>query len=966
MATSSGGNFKTSLFNGQDFVGEVTVSPQTEQNNLKLKFGKEIRLTSFSPLSDRCSPLLVLHTISSDGPLFGISSSPQSENNQLTYLWTTCFTEAKTAMLLMDDGAELHLVAMNSKSRSPCFWAFRVVEGLYASCLSMLNLRCLAMVFDLDETLIVANTMRSFEDRVEILERKLRSEADPQRQLVISAELKRYQEDRTILKQYVESDQIFESGRLLKAQQEVVPPSADGLLPILRPIIRIPERNIVLTRINPSVRDTSVLVRLRPAWEELRNYVLAKGRKRFEVFICTMSEKDYALEMWRLLDPEGRLIGTREIQERLLCVKSGSKKSLLNVFARGRCLRKLAMIIDDRLKVWEDQDQTHVHVVPAFAPYYAPQAETSLPLPILCIARNVACSVRNSFFKEFDENLSQELGEAHFDTDWSLLPQAPDASNFLLSEDDMMPFVVGNGVSKEFPDGMTDSEVEARIKPQVESGNEHLLVQPDKQFQALSTAAPSFQLQSSSESEGDKSFTFSGVQVAVPFVAPQLSWQQPSFQNSPAREEGEVPESELDPDTRRRLLILQHGQDTGPVRVAEKVEDSIHRSKPSLQIRIPTGPSPGGWLGEEELSPDQASRASPGILLEPESPSFETQRMHPSTFGLIGSSNDQGLGNIRQHLPEMLMGELRPRVALNPLDCSAPSDEDEDLLKTIAKSKLWIEKRHIDPVQSLKEIAQISNALVEYKSQLNKTTDLQFAVEVSFNGAKIGEGIGRTNREARIRAAEKAIEYLASDPRGQIRHLLSRIGSRHLASPYFGEDDRLPHWSAREHYNFAGTGPMLIEEEMSSTRTAGKTICRPAGEDLNPSSSNAVTTLKDLCTFEGLAVFFSKVSIQRTERSKIYTSQVEVAGKVLGKGSGFSWEISEQEAAKEALRILKPSHPVVPLKRMNTPRSPPLQGSKRVRAGELLRSVSSIPASPGQSRSRVSPKRYTKVGTPIS
>jgi RNA polymerase II C-terminal domain phosphatase-like 1/2 len=35
----------------------------------------------------------------------------------------------------------------------------------------------------------------------------------------------------------------------------------------------------------------------------------------------------------------------------------------------------MAMVIDDRLKVWEDQDQPQVHVVPAFAPYYAPQAE---------------------------------------------------------------------------------------------------------------------------------------------------------------------------------------------------------------------------------------------------------------------------------------------------------------------------------------------------------------------------------------------------------------------------------------------------------------------------------------------------------------------------------------------------------------------------------------------------------------
>ena len=35
----------------------------------------------------------------------------------------------------------------------------------------------------------------------------------------------------------------------------------------------------------------------------------------------------------------------------------------------------MAMVIDDRLKVWEDKDQPRVHVVPAFTPYYAPQAE---------------------------------------------------------------------------------------------------------------------------------------------------------------------------------------------------------------------------------------------------------------------------------------------------------------------------------------------------------------------------------------------------------------------------------------------------------------------------------------------------------------------------------------------------------------------------------------------------------------
>lgn len=54
---------------------------------------------------------------------------------------------------------------------------------------------------------------------------------------------------------------------------------------------------------------------------------------------------------------------------------AGSKKSLLNVFQSGSCHPKMAMVIDDRSKVWEDKDQPRVHVVPAFTPYYAPQAE---------------------------------------------------------------------------------------------------------------------------------------------------------------------------------------------------------------------------------------------------------------------------------------------------------------------------------------------------------------------------------------------------------------------------------------------------------------------------------------------------------------------------------------------------------------------------------------------------------------
>ena len=169
------------------------------------------------------------------------------------------------------------------------------------------------------------------------------------------------------------------------------------------------------------IRDTSVLVRLRPAWEDLRRHLNSKERKRFEVYVCTMAERNYALEMWRLLDPEAQLIDPKQLSAHIVSVNSGKyillmltyfphfpfcsctllprtihfiyliqsrsclpfssfnlighKKSLNRVFQDQKFPREMAMVIDDRLKVWEDIDQPRVQVVPAFLPYRAPLAE---------------------------------------------------------------------------------------------------------------------------------------------------------------------------------------------------------------------------------------------------------------------------------------------------------------------------------------------------------------------------------------------------------------------------------------------------------------------------------------------------------------------------------------------------------------------------------------------------------------
>lgn len=151
---------------------------------------------------------------------------------------------------------EVHLVAMNSRKNLmhyACFWGFSVASGLYDSCLGMLNLRCLGIVFDLDETLIVANTLRSFEDRIDALQRKISNETDPQRVTGMLAEIKRYQDDKSILKQYADIDQVVENGKVYKVQSEVVSPLSDSHQLITRPVLRLQERNIILTRVNPSV-----------------------------------------------------------------------------------------------------------------------------------------------------------------------------------------------------------------------------------------------------------------------------------------------------------------------------------------------------------------------------------------------------------------------------------------------------------------------------------------------------------------------------------------------------------------------------------------------------------------------------------------------------------------------------------------------------------------------------------------
>ena len=162
----------------------------------------------------------------------------------------------QSAVIPLSGGSEIHLVAMSSRRKFfPCFWGFVLSPRLYRSCLTMFNLRCLALVLDLNEMLIVANTLKSFEDSKEALGSKLKGESDAQKLSVMSAELRRYIQDRALLRQYADNDRVWDNAtdKYISAEIEVVPSSTEGASPLMRPIVRLQDTNMVFTRINPNV-----------------------------------------------------------------------------------------------------------------------------------------------------------------------------------------------------------------------------------------------------------------------------------------------------------------------------------------------------------------------------------------------------------------------------------------------------------------------------------------------------------------------------------------------------------------------------------------------------------------------------------------------------------------------------------------------------------------------------------------
>ncbi|KAL6520916.1 hypothetical protein OROGR_017485 [Orobanche gracilis] len=513
---------------------------------------------------------------------------------------------------------------------------------------------------------------------------------DPVRESGMTAEIKRYVEDRALLKQYAETNCVVDGGKVYKIQQEEIRLLSDANHRVVRPVVRLPEKNIVLTRINPENRDTSVLVRLRPAWEDLRSYLIAKGRKR-------------------LLDPEAHLINPKQLLDRVVCVKSdghlllGARKSLLNVFQVGNCHPKMAMVIDDRLKVWEYKDQPRVHVVPAFTPYYAPQAEIANAVPVLCVARNVACNVRGGFFKEFDENLLRRISDIFYEDEVVNLPSAPDVSNFLISED--ASFVPNGNPNVSIAEGMNGPEVSQRLE--------------EKNIMNAVSCPMVINFESKSDSSNLPVAHVASV-TAPASTRVALPSEKPSLLGDPFRKD-----SMYSGSTEPPLLSRLPWQ------------------APLLQPQ-------GSWLVEDDTSRGNFSSRNPGTV--PNSDPLERQQGHQNSLTRGTSSSVP---------PELSHSSLAKNEKIN----SGIGIQKHSLLQ-FGEPKFEGDKMNLLPSLSicvLQEIGRRCRSKVEFRPVVSKSDALQFSVEVFFTGEKIGVGMGKTRKDAQQQAAENALRCLADD-----------------------------------------------------------------------------------------------------------------------------------------------------------------------------------------------------------
>lgn len=255
----------------------------------------------------------------------------------------------------------------------------------------------LPLILDLDETLVAAKSLAQ-------LDKMLNEATHKRRQIVqklqgkeflptaersvlevslrcLQQEEKALIQDRKHLVEFMKTDAVTFGG--VKQMARVEPVEGVPGIPD-RPVLRAPEEGVIFTRINPMETKTSMLIRTRPGWEELKAAILGvlpsrhqqvhPQRPKFDVFVCTTAERQYAEEVWRLLDPTHQIAPRRIVcvdRAGGLGVQQKTLAAALDIGVGGGpgVPMSLALIADDRQDVWEADARGQVLFVEPFVPW---------------------------------------------------------------------------------------------------------------------------------------------------------------------------------------------------------------------------------------------------------------------------------------------------------------------------------------------------------------------------------------------------------------------------------------------------------------------------------------------------------------------------------------------------------------------------------------------------------------------
>eukprot|EP00210_Caulerpa_lentillifera_P007533 g7196.t1 len=405
-------------------------------------------------------PVLVLNLVCNGaGPTVFLTAFKESSTaehfEELVKLHQVSLERNRCFVVAMSEDTELFLLPIQSKfnqdknSSELIFWGYTVMRGAVTHVTEMLKTCKIPLVFDLDETLVLANSLSSLTTRKKQLSSKISTLKDNPssaekycylnfpfrlvdccRFVALLKEQEIILEDIKQLIMFCETNQITVNGKSIQAQHEYA--EHNGQL-FLRPVIRSGQK--IFTRINPLKQETSMLIRIRDGWEALSKYLRSEGtndkRQRFKIWVCTAAERDYALEAWRLLDTYSELIPNDEIKTRLICLRN-QKKTLFQTFnigplhkdsvpskamvmskknlgplTEGCSEMPMAIIIDDRLQVWKKRNRDQILHISPFNTRRVDENDNKI-----FQMTNIFQNTRASFYFEIFENLTPVVNES--------------------------------------------------------------------------------------------------------------------------------------------------------------------------------------------------------------------------------------------------------------------------------------------------------------------------------------------------------------------------------------------------------------------------------------------------------------------------------------------------------------------------------------------------------------------------